>query len=70
MKYFKLSLSFIALLAIGFMMAFTGCEKVDEMPKINEGYETNYRMPDPSYLNDEDRQFLNDQEEEYEKNTP
>ncbi len=50
------------------LASLQSCEKVDELPTINEGYETQYRMPDPTALTDEDRQVISDQEDEYEQN--
>lgn len=70
MKYMRYTLLlFSGLLTISSAL-LTSCEKVDEQPKINEGYETTYRMPDAEYLSDEDRQVISDQEDEYENNTP
>ena len=63
----KLFITFAPVLALFFCVS---CEKVDELPEINEqGYKKGYRMPDPSLLNDEDRQVINNQEQEYEGHT-
>ena len=48
------------------LASLQSCEKVDELPTINEGYETQYRMPDPTALTD--GQVISDQEDEYEQN--
>ncbi|MBQ9285037.1 MAG: hypothetical protein IJ209_01965 [Bacteroidaceae bacterium] len=65
-KLFLSSITFGTILAA--MASMQSCEKVNELPTINEGYETKYRMPDPTTLTDEDRQVISDQEDEYEKN--
>ncbi len=44
------------------------CEHVSETPEVNMGYETNFRMPDPDFLTDEDRAFIEAQEREYNQN--
>ena len=63
----KLFITFAPVLALFFCVS---CEKVDELPEINEhGYKQLYRMPDPTLLNDEDNQFIDNQEKEYEDHT-
>ncbi|MBR1800576.1 MAG: hypothetical protein IJ767_03670 [Bacteroidaceae bacterium] len=64
---FKITLIFATMIIAGITL-MQSCEKIDEVPQINEGYETNYRMPDPTYLSDEDRQVVSDQEDEYDEN--
>ena len=46
----------------------TSCKNVDEEPKLNEGYATNYRVPDPEPLTDEDKAVIAAQKAEYEEN--
>ena len=58
----------LAITVISLTMAFTACEHLDETPEVNTGYKTNIKLPDPSYLTDEDRAVIAVQEEEYEKN--
>ena len=63
----KLFITFAPVLALFLCVS---CEKVDELPEINEqGYKQLYRMPDPTLLNDEDNQFIDNQEKEYEDHT-
>lgn len=64
----KLFITFAPVLALFLCVS---CEKVDELPEINEqGYKQQYRMPDPTLLNDEDRQVINNQEQEHDANVP
>ena len=70
MKNIRYTLLLSSLLSFGIAILLSSCEKVDEEPKINKGYETKYRKPDAEYLSDEDRQVISDQEDEYENNTP
>lgn len=58
----------LAITVISLTMTFTACEHPDETPEVNTGYKTNVKLPDPSYLTDEDRAVIATQEEEYEKN--
>lgn len=44
------------------------CEHVSETPEVNVGYKTNFRLPDPEFLTDENRAFIEAQEAEYERN--
>lgn len=55
----------VVVLAVTWM---SSCKHVDEEPKLNEGYATNYRVPDPEPLTDEDLAVVEEQRAEYEKN--
>lgn len=56
--------SFITLL--GFTAA--SCEKIEEEPEINLGYEKNVRVSDPEELTDEDKTTIQEQTDEYNTN--
>ena len=62
---------FITFAPVLMLFLCVSCEKVYELPNINEhGYKKDYRMPDPSLLDNEDRKVINNQEQEYENNVP
>lgn len=44
------------------------CGNTNELPPLNEGYNTTYIMPEASLLTDEDRELIESQEKEYEQN--
>lgn len=50
-------------------VALCSCRKADELPPLNEGYATTIVLPDGVNLTDEERDYLEDLEEEYEKAT-
>ena len=50
-------------------VALCSCRKADELPPLNEGYATTIVLPDGVNLPDEERDYLEDLEEEYEKAT-
>lgn len=58
----------LSITVISLTMALAACEHPDETPEVNTGYKTNIKLPDPSYLTDEDRAVIAAQEEEYETN--
>lgn len=57
---------FITFAPVLMLFLCVSCEKVEELPEINEqGYKQLYRMPDPEPLTSEDRQVIDSQEEEH-----
>ena len=58
----------ILLLAMA-LVALSSCRKADELPPLTDGYATDFILPDPENLTQEDRDFLEDLEEEYENAT-
>lgn len=60
-------LSFI-ICHISFSVALTSCKHVDEEPKLNEGYATDYRVPDAEPMTAEDSAVVAAQQEEYNLN--
>lgn len=64
MKYFII----MACCAAASATALLSCEEISDTPTVNKGYTTNYRMPDPDILTDEDRAFMEAQEREYNEN--
>lgn len=65
-RYFAFSR--LLLLAAGFALSLVSCENLDETPAINKGYNSNVRIPEGEPLTDEDRDFIDEQEMEYEDN--
>ena len=47
---------------------FTSCEKYDEVPPTQKTKGTNYKLPDPTTLSQEDRAVISAQEQEYNEN--
>ena len=47
---------------------FTSCEKNDEVPPIQKTKGTDYKLPDPTTLSQEDRAVISAQEQEYNEN--
>lgn len=56
------------LIAVAAVTWATSCKHLDEEPKLNEGYATEYRVPDPEPLTDEDKAVIAAQKAEYEEN--
>ena len=56
---------FIAL----FIMALCSCRDASELPPLTDGYASDFIMPDPENLTQEERDYLEDLEEEYENST-
>lgn len=51
------------------LLSIASCEKADELPPINEGYTTEYILPEATPLTDDDRVLIEEQENEYYLNT-
>lgn len=56
------------LFAVTAVIWTTSCKHIDEEPKLNEGYATDYRVPDPEPMTAEDSTFVAAQQAEYEEN--
>jgi len=46
----------------------TACKHVDEEPDLNQGYDTQFRVPDAETLTADDSAFVEAQKAEYELN--
>lgn len=46
-------------------MALCSCKQASELPPIDEGYATEFILPDPVDLTSQDREFIKQQEKEY-----
>ncbi len=66
-RYMKQIIGYTALCVV-VACGLASCEHVSETPEVNMGYKTNFRLPDPEFLTDEDRAFIEAQEAEYERN--
>lgn len=60
-------MAFLMLLFSG-LFVIQACQHVDEEPDLNQGYDSNFRMPDSEPMTAEDSAFVAAQQEEYETN--
>lgn len=51
--------------ALSFVVSVSSCKSADELPPLNEGYETEFVLPDPVDLTADDRAFIDELEQEY-----
>ena len=47
------------------VLALNSCRKASELPPINDGFATEFILPDPENLTSEDREYLEELEKEY-----
>lgn len=57
------------LLIIFAILVICSCRKASELPPLTDGYATEFIMPDPENLTQEERDYLEALEEEYENST-
>lgn len=59
----------ICLVLLGLQISIIqGCQHVDEEPDLNQGYDSNFRMPDSEPMTAEDSAFVAAQQQEYDAN--
>lgn len=51
------------------LLSIVSCRNYDELPPLNEGYATEFILPDPVPLTQEDRDYIQALEDEYEQAT-
>lgn len=65
MKNFTIAASAVLVL----LTPLVSCNNYNELPPLNEGYATEFILPDPVPLTTEDREYLQALEDEYEQAT-
>ena len=64
-------MKYLSFLSVVFILwgVVVSCEKIEEEPAINLGYEKNVRVADPEEATDEDKAVIQAQKDEYAQNT-
>lgn len=55
----------LSISAIAAVLSGSSCSQPSELPPLNEGYATEYIIPDPEQLTDEDRDYIEQVQDEY-----